>query len=49
MDRSAREALEQIKERGYHEPYRGKEVYLVGISVSSKSGRIKDWECERVW
>lgn len=48
VDKSAREALEQIKEKGYHESYKGKEVYLIGINISSKTGRIEDWEYERI-
>ncbi|ODN31016.1 hypothetical protein A4H02_01715 [Fervidobacterium thailandense] len=48
VDKSAREALEQIKGKGYHEPFRGKEVYLVGISVSSKSGRVVKWALDQL-
>ncbi|ODN30595.1 ATP-binding protein [Fervidobacterium thailandense] len=48
VDKSAKEALEQIKAKGYHEPYRGKEVYLIGVSVSSKTGMIEEWMWEKV-
>ncbi|ODN30445.1 ATP-binding protein [Fervidobacterium thailandense] len=47
VDKSAKEALQQIKERGYYEPYKGKEVYLIGINVSSETGLICDWIYEK--
>ncbi|ODN30593.1 ATP-binding protein [Fervidobacterium thailandense] len=49
VDRSAKEALEQIKAKGYHEPYKGKEVYLIGVNISSKTGMIEEWVWEKVY
>ena len=48
LDHSAAEALQQIKAKGYAEPYAhdGRKVYLVGCSFSSETGRVADWEVE---
>mgnify|MGYP000844973896 CR=1 FL=1 len=48
VDKSAKEALEQIKEKGYYEPYKGKEVYLIGINISSETGKIEEFIYEKV-
>ncbi|MFN3691880.1 MAG: AAA family ATPase [Fervidobacterium sp.] len=48
VDKSAKEALEQIKTKGYHEPYKGKEVYLIGVNISSETGSISDWVYEKI-
>jgi len=48
VDRSAQEALEQIKAKGYHEPYKGKEVYLIGMNISSKTGKIEEFVYEKI-
>lgn len=48
VDKSSNEALEQIKEKVYHEPYKGKEVYLIGINISSATGTISDWGCKKL-
>jgi len=48
VDKSAKEALEQIKERGYHEPYKGKEVYLIGVNISSETGKIEEFLYEKL-
>ncbi len=47
-DRSADEALSQIRETGYAEQFAGKggTVHLVGISFSSKERNIADWKEE---
>ena len=41
-------ALEQIREKGYHEKYLGgdREVYLVGVSFDSAEKNISDFEWE---
>ncbi|WP_456386723.1 ATP-binding protein [Desulfolithobacter sp.] len=43
-------ALEQIRQRGYHEKYHGEDrvVYLIGISFDSKEKNITDFEWERM-
>ena len=48
LDHSADEALQQIKAKGYAEPYAhdGRKVYLVGCSFSSETGRVADWKTE---
>ena len=48
LDKSAKEALKQIKERGYLEGYRptGKKNIAIGINFSSEKGCIDDWEME---
>ncbi|XEY13794.1 PD-(D/E)XK nuclease domain-containing protein [Fervidobacterium thailandense] len=48
VDKSSNEALEHIKEKGYHESYKGKEVYLIGINISSATGTISDWVYEKL-
>ena len=46
MKGSAREAVEQVKERGYGERYAGsgKEVVAVGVRFDSRERRIVEWE-----
>lgn len=48
-DRSAEEALRQIKEKRYDRPYRmdGRELILIGVSLSSATRCIEDWRIER--
>ena len=43
-------ALEQIRQKGYHEKYlgEGRAVYLIGISFDSQEKNITDFEWERV-
>jgi len=48
VDRSAKEALEQIKKKWYHEPYKGKEEYSMGINISSETGKIEEWKYEKI-
>ena len=42
VDGTPQEALDQIKEKGYAEPYRhsGKEVYLIGLSFDGQTRRL---------
>ena len=42
------EALNQIKERNYHEKYQNREVYLIGICFSKKEKNIVDYEYESI-
>ena len=46
LDRSAKEALQQIQSRDYAAPFRatGKRVVAVGINFSSAEKRVDDWE-----
>ena len=48
LDRPAREAIDQIKERGYAERYRaeGRRVTLIGMSFSSETRQIGDFLVE---
>ena len=48
LDHSAAEALQQIKAKGYAEPYAHdpRKLYLVGCTFSSETGRVADWEVE---
>ncbi len=42
-------AIQQIKEKGYYEPYknRGKEIILIGINFSTKDKNIADYKVEK--
>ena len=46
VDRSAAEALRQIEERGYLEPFvgKGKRLVMVGVNFSTKERNIAEWE-----
>ncbi|NWH05054.1 ATP-binding protein [Desulfobacter latus] len=41
-------ALDQIKEKKYHEKYTGREIYLIGIEFSKKDRNITRFEWERI-
>ncbi len=45
---SAQIALDQIKARGYDQPYRagGKPIVLIGIAFDKEKRTIGDWKCE---
>ena len=45
LDRPAAEAMAQISDRGYAEPYAhdGRPVYAIACSFSSETGTISDW------
>ena len=52
-DKSAKEAIEQIKDKGYMEKYLAwktdnpnHEIYLLGINFNSKERNIDDWKLE---
>ena len=46
LDGSAAEALKQIEDKGYARPYEAdtRKLYKVGVSFSSTTGTIEDWE-----
>ena len=48
LDKSADEALSQIKEKKYYEKYvkKGNKIHLLGINFSSKERNITDWKEE---
>ena len=50
LNKTAADALTQIKEKRYHEKYlaSGKRITLVGINFSSESRTIDDWKSEVV-
>lgn len=47
-DRTAEEALEQVKDKRYDRPYRtdGRQLFLIGVSFSSKTRCIEDWKID---
>ena len=49
MDRSAKDAMAQIREKGYFKPYLSdpRPVILLGINFSSDTGTIEDYAIER--
>ena len=49
MDRSAKDAMAQIREKGYFKPYISdpRPVILLGINFSSDTGTIEDYAIER--
>ena len=50
LNSTAAVALKQIEEKGYALPYAAdqREVYKVGISFSSETGTVNDFEYKRV-
>ncbi len=46
VDKSAKEGLEQIKERRYYEGFASKKCYLIGVNIDSQMRNIKEWEYE---
>ena len=48
LNRSAAEAIEQIRQKDYAAVYRGKvkRIYFVGINVSTEERRISEWKVE---
>ena len=46
LDGTAKEALQQISDRGYAQPYVAdpRPVYCIGASFSSQTGTIEEWE-----
>ncbi|KAF2955566.1 ATP-binding protein [Marinitoga sp. 38H-ov] len=48
LDKSAKEALNQIKEKKYYEKYKNYEVYIIGINISSEKSNIDDYIIEKI-
>lgn len=50
LDKSAKEALTQIQDKGYAAPYRasGKTIIEMGINFSSETKRVSEWEVNSV-
>ncbi len=50
LDKSAKTALKQIKDKEYFEKYlhAGKRIMMVGVNFDSKTGKIKSWEKEEL-
>jgi hypothetical protein len=48
LDHPASEALAQIEQKGYAEPYAHdrRKIYKIGCSFSSETGRVADWKVE---
>ena len=46
LDGSAEKALQQIEEKGYARPYEAdsRAVYKIGVSFSSETGTVEDWQ-----
>lgn len=49
LDGTAREALQQIHDRGYARPYAAdpRQLHLIGATFSSETGTIAEWNVER--
>ncbi|NPA39639.1 MAG: hypothetical protein GXO57_04255, partial [Thermodesulfobacteria bacterium] len=50
LDGEKGRALDQLKEKGYHEKYLGqcKEVYLIGVEISKEKRNITNFEWEKI-
>ncbi|WGS65501.1 ATP-binding protein [Marinitoga aeolica] len=50
LDKSAKEAIKQIKEKKYYEKYisEGKEIYIIGININSEKRDIEDYIIEKI-
>ena len=48
LDGTADEALKQIDDKGYAEPFKsdGRQIYKIGVSFSSETRGIEDWRIE---
>jgi hypothetical protein len=46
LDQSAKEAIEQIKKKGYTERFTGQTIHLIGVNFSSKDKSVEEivWE-----
>ena len=49
LNKSAAEAMEQIRSRDYYQKYRlcGKSVFLLGVSIDTEKGELLEWLVER--
>ncbi|WP_047268496.1 PD-(D/E)XK nuclease domain-containing protein, partial [Marinitoga sp. 1197] len=48
VDKSAIDAINQIKEKKYYEKYKGKEIYIIGINIDSEKRNIDDYIIEKI-
>ncbi|BBE32055.1 ATPase AAA [Tepiditoga spiralis] len=48
IDKSAKKALNQIKEMKYYEKYKGKEIYIIGININSEKRNIDEYKIEKI-
>jgi hypothetical protein len=50
VDKSAQEALEQIKTKGYAEPYipQQKAIYLIGLNFNSAERNVSEYVVEQL-
>jgi hypothetical protein len=50
FNKTAKEAIKQIKEKKYAEKYQGlgKAIYLIGVNISQKERNINEWEVEKL-
>ncbi|QTA38008.1 ATP-binding protein [Thermosipho ferrireducens] len=48
IDKNSNEALEQIKTKKYYEKYSGREIYLIGINISSELRNIVEYKIEKI-
>ncbi|MBM7560244.1 ATP-binding protein [Marinitoga litoralis] len=48
LDKSAEEAIKQIKEKKYYEKYNGKEIYIIGININSEKRNIDEYIIEKI-
>ncbi|MBM7558620.1 ATP-binding protein [Marinitoga litoralis] len=48
LDKSAKEAIEQIKEKIYYEKYKNNEVYIIGINIDSEKRNIDEYIIEKI-
>ncbi|KLO21596.1 ATPase AAA [Marinitoga sp. 1197] len=48
VDKSAIDAINQIKEKKYYEKYIGKEIYIIGININSEKRNIDDYIIEKI-
>jgi hypothetical protein len=44
----AEKALQQIKEKGYHHKYKGKNIYLIGIEIDAENKILKEYIIENM-
>ena len=51
LDKSADEAMDQIKDRQYYQKYqgRGKPITYIGANFNTKKRTVDDWKAEQIW
>ncbi|MBM7560417.1 AAA family ATPase [Marinitoga litoralis] len=48
LDKSAKESIEQIKEKKYYEKYKNYEVYIIGVNINSEKRNIDEYIIEKI-